>query len=180
MEGSLTGSPRRRRFSKPASSAGGVLAWLQRNPVAAAAVYMLLGGGIGERLSCEACSFQCLLLWAACLDTLLLTRRAICLGRADSRPRNVAATESGLSNPGKLQKNACAAAVYLFLGTGYQRHQQHDGVVRLGAIPYLQINPAPPAPATFRVAQAAIKDVVCVDTCFKVGSTANNHPIGGT
>lgn len=71
MEGSLTGSPRRRRFSKPASSAEGLLAWLQRNPVAAAAVYMLLGGGIGKRLSYEACSSQCLLLLEACVDTLL-------------------------------------------------------------------------------------------------------------
>lgn len=60
-------------------------------------------------------------------------------------------------------------SVYVFLSSSQarQQQQQQDGIVRLAAVP--QQAAAAPAPATFRVSQAAGKDELCTDTCYKVG-----------
>lgn len=53
MDSPLGSSPRRRRFGKPGAAAAGAgpFACLQRHPVAAAAVYMLIGGCVGEYIN---------------------------------------------------------------------------------------------------------------------------------
>lgn len=74
-------SPRRKRFGhKPgqAGTAASPLAWLQRHPLAAAAVYMLIGGCLGEQYRC--CSAGC------------------AVGRAAAAPLARLAVSSAISN----------------------------------------------------------------------------------
>jgi hypothetical protein len=48
MDSPLSSSPRRRKLGRTNKPAAGPFAWLQRHPVAAAAVYMMIGGCIGQ------------------------------------------------------------------------------------------------------------------------------------
>jgi hypothetical protein len=96
-------SPRRKRFGKPGQAAGTAaspLAWLQRHPLAAAAVYMLIGGCLGEQyrrcrtvccaaVSCQAGRHQCFLASLQAPSSRLTAYRAVIRQRccvSDSSP----------------------------------------------------------------------------------------------